>query len=203
MMPWEHVFVGYIGYSLFAHGVYRESPTGVETLAVGLASLLPDLIDKPLAWEYGVFASGYAIGHSLLFVLPLAIGVGWIASSRGRPRIGWAFGLGIILHPIGDVVPASITEGSVQLGMLLWPLRRGGGGYEAGFVGEFRVNLAEYLRWMSRQLASGDPDRYLFIVFGVGIVGVSLWIYDGMPVARETFHALRRVALTVARSLAR
>ena len=49
MMPRERVLVGYIVYSLFANTVYRDSPTSKEIIVVVFASVLPDLIHKPLA----------------------------------------------------------------------------------------------------------------------------------------------------------
>jgi len=72
-------------FTVLSH-LFRDSPTGLEAFAVVLASVLPDLIDKPLAWEYGVFENGYAIGHSLFFAVPLAILVGMIAHARRHGR---------------------------------------------------------------------------------------------------------------------
>lgn len=58
MWPWEHMIGGYILYSLISHTVFRESPSGLDVLAVALASVLPDLIDKPPLWWYGIFDVG-------------------------------------------------------------------------------------------------------------------------------------------------
>lgn len=98
MMPWEHSIVGYIKYSLFIHLLYRDSPTGIGTLLVVFASLLPDLLDKPLAWQFGIFADGggYALFHSVFLAVPLSIVVLLLAYYRGRPRIGWTFGVGYV-----------------------------------------------------------------------------------------------------------
>lgn len=201
MMPWEHLFVGYICYSMFVHAVVRGSPTSGETLTLGLASVLPDLIDKPLAWEFGVFSSGYAIAHSIFFALSVSVAVGWLAASRGRPRIGWAFAAGYVLHPAADVVSKYLRDGELRLDRLLWPLRRSGDGYEAGFTGEFTVNVFDYVVWVGRQVATGDLDTYAFLLLGIGVFGVSLWVYDGMPVGREASSAVRRAVRAIARAV--
>jgi hypothetical protein len=192
-MPWEHVFVGYNSYSLFVHAVYRVAPESDETLVVVFASLLPDLIDKPLAWGLGTFSSGYAVAHSIFFALTLAITVGALASSRDRPRIGWAFGVAYLLHLKTDVLSKFLFDGELRLDVILWPIHSGGDGYERGFTEEFAVNISEYFGWISREVTSNDPDPYLFFVLGIGIVGMMLWVYDGMPVGREAFRTVRRV----------
>ena len=200
MMPWEHVLVGYISYSLFVYAVYRDTPTSKESLVVIFASLLPDIIDKPLAWEFGVFASGHALAHSIFVATPVSIVVGWLASSRGRPRIGWAFAIGYLLHLLADVIPQYLFDGEVKLHRILWPIRREEGGRDTNFRDEFMDNVVEYTLWLSEQVTSGDPDPYLFVFFGLGGLGVLLWIYDGMPVVREVYHVPQRIVSPIALS---
>lgn len=199
MMPWEHGFAGYIIYSLFLHAVYRESPTSEEAVVVVLGSLLPDLVDKPLAWGFNVFSSGYAIGHSTFFALPASIAVVWLTSSRGRSRIGWAFAVGYLLHLVADLATEYFLDGNLALELILWPIRSDGGEGDTSFSEEFTGNVVEYVHWVSRQAASDDPDPYLFVILGIGIFGVLLWVYDGMPVGREAFYAVRRAVRAVAR----
>lgn len=199
MMPWEHALVGYIGFSAFVHAVYREPPTSKETAVVVFAALLPDLVDKPLAWGLGVFTSGYGIAHSVFLVAPASIAVGWLAWSRGHPRLGIALALGWFLHLVGDLSSKFLTDGETQFARVLWPVRRTGDGYETGFVEEFGSNVLEYFHWMSRQMASDNPDPYLFVVLGIGIGGALLWVYDGMPIGRDAVRAVRRSTSKFAR----
>lgn len=194
MMPWEHAIVGYIGFSILVRFGPRGPPTAVETAAVLVASLLPDLIDKPLAWQFNIFASGHAIGHSVFFALPLVALFLAFAHRRGSSRTGVAFGVGYLFHLLADVVPQSIRRGESLVDRLLWPLEQDGSGYDAGFGAELTENLTAYFGWMAEQIASGDPDPYLFVLFGLFGFGLLLWVADGLPIGREIYTALRDTA---------
>ncbi len=199
MMPWEHALVGYIVYSLLVHAVYRSPPASDGTLVLVTASVLPDLIDKPLAWGLGVFTSGYAVGHSALVAVPVVTVVAWAVASRGRPRLGLALSVGYPLHLLGDTLPGYLLGEEASFARLLWPVRPEGAGYEQGFVGEFRSNMTEYFRWLGEQVVSGDPEPYLLALLGVGLAGTALWVYDGMPVGRDVVPVVRRAGRAVAR----
>lgn len=190
MMPWDHAIVGYIAYSLFVHAVYRNSPTGRETIVVVFASLFPDLIDKPLAWQFGVFEGGYALAHSIFFAVPLSLAVAVLAYDRGRPRVGLAFGIGYLLHLSGDVVPSYVTDGELEIDNLLWPIGGGGSEQDSFFEG-FITNFVPYARGIGGELLSGDPDSYVLFLLGIGGFGFLLWLYDGMPVVREGYTGIR------------
>ena len=185
MWPWEHAIVGYVAYSLFCHLYYRDSPGGLEATAVVFASVLPDLIDKPLAWEFGVFESGYALGHSIFFAVPLAIVVGLLARWRGRPRAGLAFGVGYLLHLPADVYYPPLRGGSPAYDIVLWPVvttgADGHGHDHGGFVERFTDLFAGY----QAELLSSDPSLYVLAQLPVGLFAFSLWLYDGAPIARE------------------
>lgn len=183
MMPWEHVAIGYVGFSLFVHAVYRDSPTAEETLVVGFASLLPDLIDKPLDWTFDVVSTGYAIGHSVLFAVPLTIVVGTLAFTRGRPRTGAAFGIGYLLHLPADVLPPYLRGGTLAIGRVLWPVRSYDRGSES--FGEWFVDgFLPYLR----AVVELEASPYAYGALAVVLASTLLWIYDGMPVVREAYR---------------
>jgi len=190
-MPWEHALVGYIGYSVLVRLLYREPPTAGETVVVGVASLLPDLIDKPLAWGLNLFTSGYAFAHSLFVAIPLAVAVLLIARRQRNGRRGIAFAVGYLLHLSGDVLPQYARAGTLPVERLLWPVRGGGSGYDNGFGGEATENVIVYARWIAAQLQSGSPDPYLMVMLAIGVAGVLLWVADGMPVAREVYSHAR------------
>ncbi len=186
MWPWEHAVIGYLAYSLFCHAVYRDSPGAAGTLVVVFASVLPDLIDKPLAWEYGVFETGYALGHSIFFAVPLAIAVGWLARVVGRPRLGIAFGLGYLLHLPADVVPIYLTRGELPIERILWPVRpAASGGHRHDFLGRATEMILEY--WQG--IAAGELSTYEWGVLGLSAFVLALWLYDGAPVLRELLAA--------------
>lgn len=192
MMPWEHAVVGYIVFSLLVRALYHRPPSPKETAVVVLASVLPDVIDKPLAWQFEVFGSGYAIGHSALVAVPVATCVIVLAWRRDVPRRGIAFATGYLLHLGGDVVPSYFRSGPFLVERILWPIRGGGDGYEAGFFGEAEENLTSYVGWMVEQIGSGSPDLYLLIILGMGGFGFALWIADGMPIGRQLYGSLRQ-----------
>ncbi|WP_226041653.1 metal-dependent hydrolase [Natrinema sp. DC36] len=186
MWPWEHAIVGYLAYSLCCHAVFRESPTGLEAFTVVFASVLPDLIDKPLAWEYGVFENGYAIGHSLFFAVPLAIFVGMIAHAATRSRAGLAFGLGYLLHPFGDVVDSVFRQGVLQFELMLWPIASVEG-HSPGpsFLEAFFDLFGRY----SSDMLAGDISTYLWAQLGLAGAALVVWLVDGAPVLRECLLA--------------
>lgn len=192
MMPWEHVIAGYIGFSLLVRLVYQSPPSPEETVIVVLASALPDVIDKPLAWQFEVFTSGYAIGHSVLIAVPVTIVVGVLTWRRTAPRHGIAFAIGYLFHLFGDVFPSFIRSGSLHAERVLWPIRGGGDGYEAGFIGEAEENVTAYVNWVDEQVGSGSPDLYLLVVLGMGGFGFLLWVADGMPIGRQMYGSLRQ-----------
>ena len=125
--------------------VYRDSPTSEETLVVVFASIFHDLIDKPLAWEFGVFASGHALAHSIFIAIPVSIVVVWLASLRRRPRIGWTFAIGYLLNVPADIVPKYLVNGDLPLDRILWPMAHEGGENESGFQDEFMDNFVDYI----------------------------------------------------------
>lgn len=181
MWPWEHVIVGYVAYSLFSHLVYREGPSGGAALAVVFASLLPDLIDKPLAWQFGVFPGGYSIGHSVFVAVPLSVLVGALAHRYGRPRVGLAFAVGYLLHLPSDLLPTYVREGWVPYERILWPLEQAEGEHGHGLLEGFLGTAIPY----AYQIVTLDLSPYL--LFQLGLMGCAflLWVYDGMPILRE------------------
>lgn len=192
MMPWEHAILGYIGFSLSVRLLYREPPTSVESLLVIFASLLPDLIDKPLAWQLDVFTSGHAFAHSVFVAVPVSVSVLLIAVRAGKKRQGFAFFLGYLLHLPADVLPQYLHDRSLPVHRVLWPLRQDGSGYDSGFRQELIENTSMYLNWIVRELASGTPDPYLLLLVAIGAAGLLLWVADGLPVARDIVAMLRQ-----------
>ncbi|RLM54036.1 metal-dependent hydrolase [Halobellus sp. Atlit-31R] len=186
MWPWEHAAVGYLACSVFVHLFYRRSPSGREALLVVAASLVPDLIDKPLGWEFHVFSSGYGVAHSVFFAAPLAVGVVSLARRYERTSLGVAFGIGYVSHLPGDLLVSYLYTGDLQLARVLWPLRSVETAYSEGFTGTLQEYLVEYLR----AIAAGELSAAALV--GLGALGVCLlvWLLDGAPGVREGLAAL-------------
>lgn len=189
MWPWEHAIVAYLAYSLLCHTVFRDSPGGLEAFAVVFASVLPDLIDKPLVWEFGVFDVDYAIGHSIFFAVALSIAVGLVARSAGRQRSAVAFSVGYLAHLPGDVVHSYVREDVFQPELMLWPVatanaRNSGEGFLENFLHFFGRYRAELL--------SGDLSTYMWFQIGLAVFAALVWLYDGAPVLRECLRGCAR-----------
>jgi hypothetical protein len=182
MLPWEHAAVGYLAYSLFSHLRYRRAPGGVETIAVIVGAQFPDLIDKPLAWQFGVFDSGYALGHSVFLALPAAAVAAALARTRDRFVAAGAFAVGYLLHLPGDVVPGYLQSGELHLEIVLWPVRTATPGqYDTPAVARTLAIFEEYVRTLTSQ----DPPTLVLVQAGVVALTGLLWLYDGAPVLRE------------------
>mgnify|MGYP000568357160 CR=1 FL=1 len=173
MWPWEHVAVAYLGYSLFTRVAYRRSPRGDAVLAVAVAALLPDLVDKPLAWGLHVLPSGRSLAHSLLFA---ASAVSLSAFVTGR-RVAIAFALGYSFHLGGDVVYPMALEQPPAYRFLLWPLVDQPATETPGLLFRAQHLLVEFLAFL--QTTRGR----IYVFFEGALLGsaVLLWILDGRP----------------------
>jgi len=178
MWPWEHALFGYVVYSVVCHAYYRDAPGEYETAIVLIASILPDVIDKTLAWQFDVFHSGYALAHSVFIAVPLAIGAGLIARRDGRAEL--AFGIGYPLHLVGDVIPIYLSSGTWTIHHLLWPVVVIEGRDHGGLLEGFRHNFVPYLQ----ELRALEPTPYLIVQLGIAFAAVGLWIVDGWPGCR-------------------
>jgi hypothetical protein len=103
MWPWEHLAAGYLLYSLGVRAFGRDPPSDGAAVALVIASLLPDLVDKALSWGLGWFPSGYAVGHSAFVAVPVGLGVLLAGYWFSRPRWGVAFVVGYWAHLLADV----------------------------------------------------------------------------------------------------
>lgn len=192
MMPWTHAIVAYIGFSLASHGFSRTAPTTRETALVAVGALIPDLIDKPLAWQFGVLQGGRTLGHSIFIAVPLSVAAVVVAVRRGRPRLGLAFAAGYLLHLPGDILPTYLATGELQIGTLLWPLTDGGGSQGESFVRKVMSNVVPYVTDLAAAVLSGDLSRGLVLFLSLWALAIALWVYDGMPVVRDSYEWLRR-----------
>ncbi|WP_248516633.1 metal-dependent hydrolase [Salinarchaeum laminariae] len=173
MLPWEHAAVGYLAYSLYARVVHRQPPRGDAVLAVAFAALLPDLIDKPLAWGAGALPSGKSLAHSLLFAGP-AIVLAGLAAGR---RIAVAFALSYLLHLGGDVLFPVALGHAPAYRFLFYPLIELPAADTPGLfarAGEVIHTFYEFL-----QTSRGR----IYVLFEGALLGttVVLWLFDGRP----------------------
>jgi len=180
MWPWEHALFGYVVYSVVCHAHYRDAPGEYETAVVLIASVLPDVIDKTLSWQFDVFHSGYALAHSIFITAPLVIVTGLLARKYGQPTLGLAFGIGYPLHLVGDVLPVYLSSGEWTIHHLLWPVVIIEGREYGGLLEGVRHNFVPYLA----EVLALEPTLYLGIQLRIAFAAVGLWIVDGWPGCR-------------------
>lgn len=178
MWPWEHAVFAYLLYSI-AHRAGGSRVSGRSVVGfLFLGSLLPDLIDKPLSWQWDVFETGYGLGHSLFFAIPLAIAVLLLAHHLNRLEDGVAFAFGYVSHLVADLVPRAIREGQVPTERVLWPIAEPApSGVHDSFLDGARHYFARYLD----AIATGEPDLLIVAQIGLALFTIGLWIADGYP----------------------
>lgn len=177
MWPWEHLAVGYLAYAALVHARAGRGPTAGEAVAVAFGSQFPDLVDKPLAWEFGVLPAGLSLAHSSLVAGPLSLAVVYVAHRRGRPAVGVAFAVAYLLHLPADALYGVLLGGPPALGFLVWPLVPAPPQPDLGFV-ERVARLFGGLR-----LLVASPRGTAYLLAEVVLVGsaAAAWVVDGAP----------------------
>lgn len=123
MLPLEHFLFAALPLTAYVAVRYRRPPRGHTLLLILLATQLPDLVDKPLAWTFGVLPSGRMFAHSLVISLPLLSLGCLLAVRRGWGRPAAVFSLAYLSHIAGDFYPI-LRHGSDYYFFpnLFWPL---------------------------------------------------------------------------------
>jgi hypothetical protein len=179
MWPWEHLAVGYIAYSLGCRLVSSEyRPGAAEMGTVVLGTQFPDLIDKPLGWGTTLLPTGTSLAHSLLFAVPLTVCVILLTRFTGRQTLGYAFGVGYLLHPPADVVYSVLIGRPIGDGsFLLWPLLPA----PAQTSGPVLARAEELVARLFDVIASPAGLGYLTFEILVLTAAFLLWVRDGSP----------------------
>lgn len=118
--PWEHAVFGYVAY-LAARPRALVRADRYAILAALAGSQFPDLIDKPLAWVFGVLPSGRSLAHSL-FALAVVCTAVYAFFHVRRREVGLGFAVGYLTHLVGDAIGPALEGSYGELGFLLWPL---------------------------------------------------------------------------------
>ena len=121
MFPWTHAAFGYL-LLLSIAVLLRKRLSRAELIAVIVATQVPDLVDKPLAWWFNVLPSGRSLAHSLLVAVPVSLLVLAVAWRLTHPEVGFAFGVGYASHLFGDSYVALYYWRPEELTYLLWPV---------------------------------------------------------------------------------
>lgn len=177
MWPWEHAAVGYLLLSLGLRASGRPPPSTAAAVVLVFGTQLPDLVDKPLSWEFDVFPSGYAVGHSAFVAVPVGLLVLVLARRVERPRLGVAFVVGYWSHLVADVLGPLRDGRGPMVSRVLWPVveahpYRQDFGLSRGLV---------YLGRFLSDLPSMDLTSVLLLYLALPLATLVLWIIDGSP----------------------
>ncbi|WP_324665357.1 metal-dependent hydrolase [Haloarcula sediminis] len=180
MWPWGHAAVAYLLCSLYLRTRYGRLPTAGLVLPLALGTQFPDLVDKPLAWTFGILPSGRAGAHSLLVAIPL-LAILWQRFDGPTERRAWAgFATGYLVHLATDGVYALVAGEFGGLAYLLWPVLSLPAYEESAGI------LAHFL--------AADPTPELLVELLLFAAATLLWAVDGAPGLRAVARWCRRRA---------
>jgi hypothetical protein len=189
MWPWEHLALSYIAVSILWRLAGRRVDDWVA-LSVLVASQLPDIVDKTMAWHFGVFPSGRGPFHSVFVALAVSVVVIAVARYRQRLELGLAFAVAYLFHLFGDALPKVLQGRYEDITFLLWPVLPFAE-YEG--MGSVVESLRELLASPMTYLTTGS---YRTAILGAVLV---VWAADGFPgVVGVGRYLTRRVRTSVA-----
>lgn len=186
MWPLGHVAVAYLCYALATRVRLDAPPGGVAVLFLVVGSQFPDLLDKPLAWYLGALPTGRTLGHSLLLLVPLSIGLYLLARRYGRPEYGVAFAIGALSHTIVDALPV-LWDPEETGAHLLWPLTP---------VEPYESGAPSVLELFFESLS----DPYFLSEFVLAAIAFVYWRRHGYPGLEVVRGLLERVPPVADRS---
>lgn len=179
MWPWEHIAFSYLGYSGLSHASGNGSPGHWATIITVVASLLPDIVDKPLAWGIGVLPAGRSLGHSLLVAIPVILVIYAVSWRLKRGPIATPLAVGYLSHLAGDVIYPLVVKREFRAGFLFWPLRpaESDNGPPQALLG----HVMEVLRDFAAFLMTTPGLAYLYIELLALLFAMFVWLNDGAP----------------------
>lgn len=164
----KHAAFAYVVFSLVQHGRGR-SPTGRAVAAVLVGAALPDLVDKSLV-AVGLVGYGRSFAHSLVVTAAFVVLVVSLSRRWSHTELGDALCIGYVSHAPVDLYGPLLTGKSMDTAFLFWP-----------FIVEYPVVTPPPTVGVSRSV----------LFTAVVLSALTLWVYDGMPVAAEvvrSFH---------------
>jgi hypothetical protein len=193
MWPWEHLAVGYLLYSAYARVRTTGRLDDRRVLLLAVCTQLPDLIDKPLAWTFGMVSDGTAVGHSIFVVGPLLVAGLYLENDRLSTSYVPAIAIGVGSHLLADTVyPVLAGEGPIAPSVLLWPLVTTSDPASAGLIATFFRFFTDFVEFL------GTPLGLLYVLLEMALVGLAVvvWVRDGTPGVRPVLRPLKRVVPT-------
>jgi hypothetical protein len=178
MMPWGHLAIGYLVYTVLVRVRGYRAPEGAPALVLAFATQLPDLVDKPLNWWFSIF-DGRGAGHSLFIITVVCILAFVVARKYDWDELPVAFSVGMYTHLLGDAGSALLSGQFDRAAFLLWPLLPAPA-YPKDSLFDHLDAWLFYLRMLPRSPMEFLTSRFgfqvvlLFVLFGI-------WASDGFP----------------------
>ncbi|WP_330631899.1 metal-dependent hydrolase [Halocatena halophila] len=173
MWPWDHLALGYVGYSVYIHSRRGRPPGSAETLALAIGTQFPDLLDKPLAWQFHVLPSGTTLFHSAF----TAVGLCGLLVYFHRTPVSEAFALGYLLHLPADMLYPALMGNGLWTSFLWWPLVASG-------PSRSTTLLSKTMELFTGALVQVQtPSGWVYLVVELCVLGIAgvLWLRDGHP----------------------
>ena len=122
MLPHEHFIVAFV--PVFAYVVLRDRQliSLQLTAIVFIGSQFPDLVDKPLAHQFGLIPSGRVFMHSLPIAIPFLLIVAVYGWKTDRNPLSGAFIFAYLSHLVADHYTSLFGPDPHIPAELLWPL---------------------------------------------------------------------------------
>lgn len=177
MLPWGHAAVGYLCYTLYTRLRHRSPPTGSTVIALAIGTQFPDLIDKPMAWTFGVLPSGRSFAHSLLTLAVVAGVLYAIYRNRSALVTAGAFLAGWISHLFADGYTVLLGQ-QTCVNYLVWPLA-------ACPYDEKGRSIIEFL--LAVELTDGALSGV-----GLAVIAGLVWLVDGAPGLRYLYGLVKQ-----------
>lgn len=105
MYPAEHFLFALTPLTVYTLARWRRLPSGPMVLLLLVATQLPDVIDKPLAWTLAILPSGRMLAHSVVVSLPILSVLVLLAARRGYGQGAVVFSAGYLSHIVSDFYP--------------------------------------------------------------------------------------------------
>ena len=195
MWPWGHAAVGYLLYALFTYLADREPPGDIATVILAIATQMPDLIDKPLAYSFQVLPTGRSLAHSLLFAVPLCI----LAWRVARSAEQWqAFAVGYGSHLLADSYAALLAGRFEMATFLLWPVLPSPEYSTESFAGHWLQLLDSLSSVTVDSVVAGALPMVVYqglLAAGVAVI----WLLHGTPGVQWMYRWLRSRVVGIVR----
>lgn len=166
MWPWGHLAVGYLVYSYASHRWRDRPPGGYSVITLAIGTQFPDIIDKPLAWTFGILPNGRSLAHALLTAI-IVLTVLRIVAGRHQHPLVTAFGVGYVSHLLADGVQPLLAGDASALRYLAWPF----------------VPAIEYSTDKSflAHIQGFDLTPFVAAELGLTVLAFGVWLADGAP----------------------